>query len=62
MDIDRSVSLSVGIIPFFMTSMMLCYAYEIENELVVGWLEDELMRVLRFFVVSVVRGGCLGYD
>jgi len=33
---------------------MTCYAYETETELEVGWLKDELMRVLRFFVVSVV--------
>jgi len=34
--------------------MITCYGYEIEIELVVGWLEDELMRVLRFFVAGVV--------
>jgi len=27
---------------------------ELKTELVVGWLEDELMRILRFFVVGVV--------
>jgi len=32
-----------------MTFTMICYGYEIEAELVVGWLEDELIRVLRFF-------------
>jgi len=32
---------------------MICNGYEIETDLVVGWLEDELMRVLRFFMVSV---------
>ena len=33
---------------------------ELKIKLVVGWLEDELMNVLRFFVVSVVQGGSLG--
>ena len=33
-----------------------------ETKLVVGWLEVELMRALRYFVVGVVRGGSLGYD
>jgi len=27
---------------------------ELKTELVVGWLEDELMRVLRFFVIDIV--------
>jgi len=33
---------------------MLCYGCGIETKLVVGWLKDELMRILRFFVVSVM--------
>jgi len=33
---------------------MLCYVYGNETEYVVGWLEDELIRILRFFVVGVV--------
>jgi len=31
-------------------------------ELVVEWLEDELIRVLRFFVVGVMWGGSLNCD
>jgi len=27
---------------------------ELKTELIVGWLKDELMRVLRFFAVGVV--------
>ena len=38
---------------FFMTFIIICYSYGNETELVVGWLEVELMRVLRFFVTSV---------
>ena len=41
---------------------MLCYDYENETELVVGWLEDELMRILRFLWSCCVRrepGLCL---
>jgi len=33
---------------------------ELKTERVVGWLDDELIRILRFFVVSVVWGGSLG--
>jgi len=29
-------------------------AMELKTNLVVGWLEDERMRILRFFVVSAV--------
>jgi len=29
-------------------------AIELKTKMVVGWLEVELMRVLRFFVVGVV--------
>ena len=35
---------------------------ELKTEFLVGWLKDELMRVLRFFVVGVVRGGSQGCD
>ena len=38
------VSLYVVITHFFMTFMITCYGYEIEIELVVGWLEVELVR------------------
>jgi len=33
-----------------------------KNKLVVGWLEVELLRILRFFVVGVVWEGSLGCD
>jgi len=39
------VSLYVAITHFSLTCMMICYGYEIETELVVGWFEVELMRV-----------------
>ena len=46
--------LHVAIAPFFVVFIMACYAYEIETELVVRWLQVELMRVLKFFVVDVM--------
>ena len=45
MDAVCSVSLYAAITHSFMTFMMSCYGYETKAELVVGWLEDELMRV-----------------
>jgi len=54
MDVVCSVSLYVSITHSFMTFMMPHYGHRIEIELIVGWLEDELMRVLRFFVVGVM--------
>jgi len=39
---------------FFMTSLIICYGYGNETELVVGWLEDEPMRISTFIVVVVV--------
>lgn len=53
-DVVCSVSLYVANTHSFMTFLMSCYGYGIEIKLVVGWLEDELMRVLRSFVVGVV--------
>jgi len=35
---------------------------ELKTEMTVGWLEVELMRILRFFVVDVMWKGSLGCD
>jgi len=35
---------------------------KLKAKLVVGWHKDELMRVLRLFVVGAVLGGTLGCD
>jgi len=53
MDAVCSVSLYVAITHFFITFMMTCCGYEIEIELIVGWLEVELMRVF-----EVLCGRC----
>jgi len=37
----RLVSSYTTIAHFFTTFTMICYGYEIETELAVGWLEDE---------------------
>ena len=39
---------------FFMAFMIICYDIESKTEMVVGWLEVELMRGLRFFMVRAV--------
>ena len=46
-DVACSVSLYVAITYFIMTFMIKCYDCEIETELVVGWVQVELMRVFK---------------
>ena len=62
MDVVCLVSSYAAITHFFMTFMIICYGYGIENHvdsrMTWGWT----MRVLRFFVVGVVWEGSLGYD
>ena len=48
MDAACLVSLYVDLTNFIMNFMMECYDCEIENELVVRWLEVELMRAFEF--------------
>ena len=62
LDADCSVSLNAAITHSLWFLWMSCYGYGNETKLVVGWLEDELMRILRFFVVGIVWGGHPGCD
>jgi len=53
MDATCSVSLYVNVTNFIMTFVMKCYNCKIETELVVGWLQVELMRAF-----EVLCGQC----
>ena len=53
MDAACSASLHVDVTNFIMTFVIKCYNWEIETELVVRWLEVELMRAF-----EVLCGKC----